>query len=286
MTMERDLNCLKTAYSKFELVGKTALVTGGGTGLGYYMARGLARSGAKVMIAARRAEVLKEAAQSLMAEAPGSEVIYTTMDLNDRSSVEQLKDDAIAGLGGVDIFVGNAAQDDPEPIGFIKDETIDRLLQVNVAANIRLTQFFLPHMIEKQWGRIIYSSSIGSKKAAADVGTSVYGACKSALNAYARLAAAEVGHHNITANSIIIGLYQSVMFDDALRELEESQGPEVAKALYDSFATMTALSRIGQPEELEGVIQLLASEAGRNISGTEFTVDGGMDIMMKPKVIP
>ena len=170
-------------------------------------------------------------------------------------------------------------------IGSIKDETLDRLLQVNVAANISLCQYFLPHMQNNKWGRVIFSSSIGSVRAASDVGTSVYGACKGALNSFTRLAAAEVGHENVTVNSIIIGLYKSVMFDGALRELEETQGPEVAKALDDSFATMTALGRIGKPEDLEGVVQLLASNAGSYITGSEVIVDGGMAIMMKPKPI-
>jgi len=284
--MQKDIKAMYEAFGKFDLTGKTAFVTGGGTGLGYYMARGLARSGAKVMISARRESMLQESAANLTQESSGNQVLYSTVDLNDKKSIAETAKYAIATLGGVDIFIGNAAQDDPEMIGNIEEETVDRLLQVNVAANISLSQIFLPHMQDNKWGRIIFSSSIGSLRAAADVGTSVYGACKGALNSFARLAAAEVGHHNVTVNSIIIGLYQSVMLDDALQELEQSQGPEVAKVLYDSFVTMTAVGRIGQPEELEGVVQLLASEAGRNITGSEVTVDGGMAIMMKPKPIP
>jgi NAD(P)-dependent dehydrogenase (short-subunit alcohol dehydrogenase family) len=283
--MPRDYNALCEAFGKFDLTSKTAFVTGGGTGLGYYMARGLARSGAKVMISARRKDVLEEAAAQLTAESSGNPVLCATVDLNDKASVRAVHEYAVSTLGGVDIFIGNAAQNDPEPIGVIQDETMDRLLQVNVAANINLSQMFLTHMRKKKWGRIIFSSSIGSW-ASSDAYTAVYAACKGALNSFTRYAAGEIGHANVTVNSIIIGLYNSVLFEVALRDQEKSGGPSARKALYDSYATMTALGRIGEPEELEGIIQLLASEAGRYITGTEIPVDGGMAIMMKPRAIP
>ena len=273
---------MNEAFKKFDLSGKTAFFTGGGTGLGYYMARGLARSGAKVMIAARRESVLREAALQLTQESNSNPVLYCTIDLNDRADLARVAKYANETLGGVDIFVGNAAQDDPEPVDGIRDETMYRLLQVNIAANIELFRAFLPKMRAKKWGRVIFSSSIGSRLSAPDTVTSVYGACKSALNAFARHAATEVGHDGITVNSIIIGLYRSQMFEDALGIIAKERGEAPAKAFVESFASMTALGRFGQPHELEGVMQLLASDAGSYITGSELTVDGGMSIMMKP----
>jgi NAD(P)-dependent dehydrogenase (short-subunit alcohol dehydrogenase family) len=276
---------MNEAFKKFDLTGKTAFVTGGGTGLGYYMTRGLARSGATVMIAARRADVLREAAAKISAESNGNRVLYTTMNLENPDDVTRTSEKVVAELGGVDIFVGNAAQDTPEPIGKITYPVMNKLLQVNVAANIMLFQGFLPHMRQNKWGRVIFSSSIGSKRAQASSHTSVYAACKGALNTFTHRAAAEVGRDNITVNSIIIGLYKTQLFIDALVEVEQLRGPEAAKAFTNSFAEMSALGRFGLPEELEGVIQLLASNAGSNICGSEITVDGGMSTMMKPNPI-
>jgi NAD(P)-dependent dehydrogenase (short-subunit alcohol dehydrogenase family) len=273
---------MNQAYHKFDLTGKTAFVTGGGTGLGYYMSRGLARSGAKVMIAARRESVLAEAATKLTEEADGNQVLYTTIDLTDRDNIAATTDKVIAELGGVDIFVGNAAQDTAERIGELTVETIDRLFQVNVVSNMCMFQSFLPHMKKNKWGRVIFSSSIGSKRAQFSSSTSVYSSTKGALNTFTHRAACEVGHDNITVNSIIIGLYKTQLFNEVYDDIAEKQGKSAADAFANSFAEMSALGRFGNPEELEGVIQLLASDAGSNITGTELTVDGGMSTMMKP----
>lgn len=276
---------MSEAFKKFDLTGKTAFVTGGGTGLGYYMARGLARSGARVMIAARRESVLKDAAERISAESDGNPVFYTPIDLTDRGNIAETTDRVIAELGGVDIFIGNAAQDTPEKLGEMTVETMDQLFQVNVISNICMMQSFLPHMRRNKWGRVIFSSSIGSKRAQASSNTSVYSSTKGAMNTFTHRAAAEVGRDNITVNSIIIGLYKTQLFNEAFEEVEKLRGRDAAKAFANSFAEMSALGRFGNPEELEGVIQLLASDAGSNITGSEITVDGGMSTMMKPNPI-
>src|SRR5512137_3066637 len=105
----------KDAFKKFELTGKTALVTGGGAGLGYNVTRALVHSGAKVMIAARRGHVLADAAKKLMEETPGSEVLWHVFDLSKRDTISDLASHAIKTMGGVDIYVGNAAQDFHQP---------------------------------------------------------------------------------------------------------------------------------------------------------------------------
>jgi short-subunit dehydrogenase len=118
------------AFKKFDLTGKTAVVTGGATGLGYYMTRGLMRSGAKVMMAARRENVLKEAAATLRTETKSGEVLYHTVDLNQRDTIKAFADHAIKTMGGVDIFIGNAGQDIFEAVDKITDPVIDQMFQV------------------------------------------------------------------------------------------------------------------------------------------------------------
>ena len=95
------------AFTKFDLTGRTAVVTAGATGMGYYMARGLARSGAKVVIAQRSQEIVEASAQRLREES-GGEIIAETVDLADRKSVQAFNRRVLAQLGHVDIFLGNA----------------------------------------------------------------------------------------------------------------------------------------------------------------------------------
>jgi NAD(P)-dependent dehydrogenase (short-subunit alcohol dehydrogenase family) len=273
---------MSDGFAKFDLSHRTALVTGGSTGLGYHMARGLLKSGAHVIIAARREALLKEAADKLADEAPQGTVDIATVDLQDRSSIAELGHSVIDKFGGVDIFVGNAGADLFEPVDTITDERMDQIFQINVMANVALTRVFLPHMRQQKWGRFIYSSSTTSVRGSAQEGMSLYTAAKSALNAFARTAAAETGHDNITVNTIVLGMYWTDMLREHLKMVQGAAGFEVVQGFELSFAGMTAAGRLGDCAEIEGAVQLLASDAGSYITGTNFAVDGGMSSMLRP----
>jgi gluconate 5-dehydrogenase len=277
---------MNIAFKKFDLTGRTALVTGGGTGIGYYMTRGLMRSGARVMIAARRADVLEAAAEKLREEAPAGAVCVQPVDLSRRDSIEALAAHAIETLGGVDIFIGNAAQDIFEPVEQISDAVMDQLFQVNTFANIELVRAFLPGMRRKKWGRILFSSAGASLAASAQDSMAIYSATKAALNSFARTTAAEAGHDGVTVNSLILGGFITPMMAEHLALLEKTQGREVAKGFVDGFASMMALGRMGRCDEVEGIVQLLASDAGSFITGTSLAIDGGLGIMLRPHAPP
>lgn len=273
------------AFDKFDLTGRTAVVTAGATGMGYYMARGLARSGARVLIAQRREEVLKKSAERLRAES-GGDVIYATVDLNDRASVRAFNEHAQKTLGGVDIFVGNAAQDTFEKLEVIKDETIDKLFQINVSSIIEMTRAFVPSMRQKKWGRLIFSSSSTSLAASAHEGMGVYTATKGALNSFAHTVAAEVSHDGVTCNTIVLGLYVTDLFQEHIDFIEKNHGKAAVKAFTDSFSSMVAAGRLGRADEVEGLLQFLASNAGSYVTGSNLVIDGGMATMLRPKTPP
>lgn len=270
---------MNNAFKKFDLTGKTALVTGGATGLGYEMTKALVQSGAKVMMAARRVDVLKDSAEKIMSELSVDTVLYHQVDLLDRRSVKALADHAISTFDGVDIFIGNAGLDTSKRIDNIDDVAMDQVIRVNLTANIELTREFLPHMRKKKWGRIIYSSSAGSVLSSTDDFVSVYGAAKSGLNAFTKYVAGEAGCEGITANALILGIFMTAMLKDHLAAIENEQA---RRALMDSFCSMVALRRPGQPEEVTGLIQLLASDAGSYISGACIPIDGGYTAMLRP----
>ena len=264
------------AYKSFDLKGKTAYVTGGGGGLGYYMARGLLRSGARVMIAARRENVLQEAVDKLRAETGNQEVSYQTVDLSHPDSIAASASRAIEALGGVDILVGNAGVEATQTLDVIDEGTTENVFQVNVFANMSLAKHFLPHMQVNNWGRMIFSSSILSKRGSSEEGFSAYAGAKSAINGFVRNAAVELGRSGITVNSIIIGMYMTDMVKKSLKASND------AKVTVDKMLSMTALGRFGDPENLEGPVRLLASDAGSYITGSELFVDGGLAINLKP----
>lgn len=265
--------------ASFDLTGKTAFVTGGGTGIGYAIALGLAKSGAKVMIAARREPILKEAAEKITAELKCEPVLYRTLDLSDRVNIDAVADHAIAEMGGIDIFVANAGHESNQPVAEITYEAIDATLQVNLSANIALVKKFTPAMRKKQWGRVILIASILAWRGTWEEGSAVYAASKAGLNGYGRVAATELGHDGITVNMLNLGMYHTEMLDAALSVLDPAQVESIMK----TYHTYTALGRWGDPEEVAGVVQLLASDAGSYMTGEEIAMDGGFAIMMKPR---
>jgi len=141
-----------------------------------------------------------------------------------------------------------------------------------------LVRAFLPGMRAKKWGRVIMISSVGSIRAAGRVGMAVYSSSKSALGAFARVAAADAGHDGITFNTLNLGMFMTDIFEAALAQME----PEVRESTLGKFAENTALGRWGDCSEVEGVVQLLASDAGSYITGSDINVDGGLSIMMSP----
>lgn len=274
---------MNNGFSKFDLTGKTALVTGGATGLGLEMTRALLQSGAKVMMAARRENILKQVAQQISEELGVDTLSYHCVDLSRRDSVQALADHVIATFGGLDIFIGNAGMEAQQRIEDITDQAMDDTLRINLSANIELTRAFLPHMRKNKWGRIIYSSSEASEFGSDDV-LSVYGAAKSGLNAFARSVACEAGYDGITANTLVIGVF---LTDMAMEHLNfEELGEEGMRELMEKYISMVPLRRPGMPSEIGGLIQLLASDAGSYISGVSIPIDGGWSAMMKPSERP
>ena len=267
----------------FDMTGKKALVTGGATGLGYQMARAMMRKGADVMIVARREDVLHDSAARLNEDPlTNGKASYFPVDLGERDSIRRLASHATDSMGGVDIFIGNAAQDFMEHIEDIQDEHIDKMLQVNVSANIELARAFVPGMRQRKWGRFLFSSSALSVTTSPHEGICMYTAVKGAINAFSRTLAAEVGHDNITANALVLGIFYTDMIAAAVEHFRTSQGEGAARKFLEDFVGITALGRAGRLEELEGLIQLLASNAGSYITGSNLVIDGGMSIMLRP----
>jgi len=246
----------------FDLSGKTALVTGGSKGIGKAIARGLAEAGADIAISARHEDQLQKAAAEI-GEGLDRRVEYFVADMAQRDQVKQLAAEVLKRLGKVDILFNNAGTNEPQNLVDITEESWDRVLEINVTSCALLAKELAPGMIERGWGRIIYTSSVMAL--ASNPGRGLYSATKGALLSLAQAQALELGPHGITVNCLAPG---PVATDLPMSILSDDQ-----KKL---FAERTAVKRWGQVEDMVGPALLMASPAGAFMSGTYILADGGM----------
>jgi NAD(P)-dependent dehydrogenase (short-subunit alcohol dehydrogenase family) len=245
----------------FDLTGRVALVTGGNKGLGKAMARGLAESGADVVIASRHELELKAALGEIL-DGTNRRGAYFVADMANRDDVKKLARFAIEKMGKVDILVNNAGMNAPQAIDAITDETWDRVVQVNLTSVMSLTREVVPQMKERRWGRVVHISSVLGQTSKEK--RNAYSATKAALIGMARASALDLGPFNVTVNCIAPGPFLTDMPMAILSDAEKQV-----------FADRTALGRWAQPREVVGPVLMLCSEAGSFITGQTIFVDGG-----------
>lgn len=248
----------------FDLSGRTALVTGGSRGLGLAMAAALGEMGARLAITARKADELATAEKTL--GAAGFEVFATTCDLSRPETIDPMVDAAVAALGPIDILVNNAGTSWGAPA---EDYPLDgwrKVTDVNLTGTWLVTQKVArDSMIPRRHGRIINIASVSGLKGSARRGFQAiaYNTSKGGLISFSRALAGEWGPYNITVNAICPGFIPSKMSQVVLDRI----GDEVVAA--------TPLRRLGTDDDMKGIVVLLASEAGRHITGQAIAVDGG-----------
>jgi NAD(P)-dependent dehydrogenase (short-subunit alcohol dehydrogenase family) len=245
----------------FDLSGKVALVTGGSRGIGRAIAGGLAEAGADLFLCARQEMPLRQAAEEIAGNT-GRRVEWIPADVARREEARRVADVALERFGRVDILVNNAGWNIPQAIDEIRDEDWDYLLELNLTNVMVITRALVPGMKERRWGRIIHISSIMGL--ASTPKRNAYSATKGALIAMTKATALDLGPFGITVNCIAPG---PIATDMPMSILTKEQ--------QDALAARTALGRWADPEELVGPALLLASEAGRYITGTCLVVDGG-----------
>lgn len=250
----------------FSLHGKVALVTGAGTGMGRRFAATLAGAGAKVVCVARNAERLEQVAAGIRAS--GAQAVAVAGDVGTTESVEAIFGQAEQAFGRINLLVNSAAQVDFGLFPDIKDENWDNLINVNLSGMMRTCRSFSRRLIAAgEPGVIVNITSIIGTQVMAGVPT--YGTLKSAANQLTRSIARDLFGHNIRANGIAPGYFET----------------EMAAPLFDSevgkaFVERHPLQRLGKVEELDGPLLLLASEASCHMNGTIVTVDAGHSMQL------
>jgi NAD(P)-dependent dehydrogenase (short-subunit alcohol dehydrogenase family) len=248
----------------FDLKGRVALVTGGSRGLGLQMAEALGEMGARLALTARKQGELDEAVAHL--KALGIEASAFACDLGKRETIAPVVEQILARLGKVDILVNNAGATWGAPAEDHPLDAWDKLVDLNLTGTFIVSQRVAKRsMIPSKWGRIVNVASVAGL-AASDprvVKTVAYNATKHGVVGLTRQLAVEWGEHGITVNAICPGFFPSKMTKSTLDTL----GPMVRE--------LTPTKRLGNDEDLKGLVALLASEASRHITGQAIAVDGG-----------
>ena len=254
------------------LDGRVAVVTGGGRGIGRELALAMAAAGAAVVVSARSADQLDEVTETIMAR--GGRAAAVVADATVRADAVQPVHAALDGFGRIDILVNNVGGSTPgnhDPFeGDI--EAIEAVLTLNLTSAFWITHAALPHMRAQGYGRVISIGSGASRRAAASW---AYTAAKHGLVGFTAQLARIAGPHDITANCLCPGWTNTSLVD--FEKLARARGVSVAEAKRAAEAD-SAQGRILEPDELAPLAVLLASPAGRAITGQTIGVDGGFQL--------
>lgn len=253
---------MNTPYSFPGLLnGKTALVTGGGTGIGLAISKAFAAAGAKVLLAGRRPEVLADACKDI----PGA--IAVAMDVSDRASLPALVKAAEAQHGPIDILVNNAGINMKKPALEVTDDEFDRVVQTNLNGLFSLTREVAKGMAARGKGNILNITSMAAMYGIPKV--PAYTAAKTAVLGLTQTLAVEFGPLGLRVNAIAPGFIYSEMTAKALDADPERKGKALGR---------TPMQRMGQAHEVAAAAVFLCSDASSYINGVNLPVDGGNSI--------
>lgn len=248
-------------HDLFDLSGKAALVTGASSGIGRHAARVLAAAGAKVAIAARRLDALVELEKQI--EARDGRALPLPLDVTDAASVADCVKAAETELGPISILVNNAGIADTRAALEVSEDDWDRVVDTNLKGAWLMAQAVAAHMTRLgHGGAIVNMASVLGLAASAQV--PAYCASKGGLVNLTRALAVEWARHGIRVNALAPGYIETEINRDFLAS-------DVGAALKQRVP----LRRFGTPADLDGALLLLASDAGRYITGSVITVDGG-----------
>jgi len=255
------------------LGGKVVLITGSTAGIGFASARRFAREGASVIVNGRTAARVQAAIDAIGRAVPGAAVRGVAADVSSAGGVRALT----AAVPAVDILVNNAGIFDPKPFEAIDDAEWMRFFETNVMSGVRLSRHYLPGMLARDWGRILFVSSESAVQIPVEM--IQYGTTKTAQLAVARGLAERTRGTGVTVNSVLPGPTRSEGVATFVRSLAQQQARSEAEIERGFFATMrpsSLLGRFADPDEVANMIAYAASAAASATTGAALRVDGGV----------
>ncbi|TXN23736.1 SDR family oxidoreductase [Methylobacterium sp. WL9] len=255
-----------------DLTGKSALVTGSTGGIGYAVAKELAKLGAYVAVNGRTAERVDAAIAQLREEVAGGQFIAGVGSVSSAEGVAEL----VAGLPKVDILINNAGIFEPKPFFEIEDGDWQRFFDVNVMSGVRLSRAYAPGMVERGWGRVVFIAS----ESAINIPSEMvhYGMTKTAQLAVSRGLAETVGGSGVTVNSVLPGPTLTEGVADFLKSMGGAGADleETGKSFIAENRPTSLIKRLARPEEVASMVAYLCTPAASATTGAALRVDGGV----------
>jgi NAD(P)-dependent dehydrogenase (short-subunit alcohol dehydrogenase family) len=256
-----------------ELNGKSALVTGSTAGIGFAIAKGLAREGARVIINGRSDERVNGAIDAIKKIHGSAEIEGFVGDLSLADESEKLT----ACYSELDILINNLGIFEPKPFGEISDQDWVRFFMVNVLSGVRLSRFYLPRMLKQDWGRIIFISSESALQIPAEM--IHYGMTKTAQLAVSRGLAELTAGTGVTVNAVLPGPTASegvTEFVDRFARQANQSAAEFEKQFFEKVRPSSLLKRFASTEEVANLVVYVASAASSATNGAALRADGGV----------
>ncbi len=258
---------------KLDLGRRVAIVTGASQGIGRAITLALADEGADLLLVARRREGLEAVAAEVTGLGRRAEVM--TADVTDHATAEVVAATALDVFGRIDILVNNAGKGGPKPLLELTPADWASVLELNLLSAVRLVHACVPSMRAQQWGRIVNISSRVALEP--DPYFAAYAAAKAALVNFSKSCAGAFSADGVLTNCVVPGLIRSEAVDEAAQRSAEATGRTVEE-VFDATLRKRPIpvGRLGEPEDVAGLVALLASDRGSWITGSCFVVDGGI----------
>jgi NAD(P)-dependent dehydrogenase (short-subunit alcohol dehydrogenase family) len=258
---------------KIDLSGKTALVTGSTSGIGHAIARGLAAAGAEVVVNGRTQAKVDAAVAGIGKVVPHAKVRGITADVSTAAGCKSL----VAALPDADILINNAGIFEPKEFVDIPDEDWTRFFEVNVMSGVRLSRAYLPGMLKRNWGRIVFISS----ESALNIPTEMihYGTTKTAQLAISRGLAEMTRGTAVTVNSVLPGPTMSEGVETFVKDLAKQNGQSVEQAAANfvkQHRPTSLIQRFASVEEIANMVVYVASKEASATNGAALRAEGGI----------
>ena len=256
-----------------KLTGKVALVTGSTAGIGLAIAQALASEGAHIYVNGRTQQRVDAAIAEIRSHAAHAKVDGIAADFSSAAGAEAV----VKKLPAVDVLVNNVGIFEPKPFGEIPDADWLRFFEVNVMSGVRLSRHYLPGMLKKNWGRIVFISSESGVQIPAEMVH--YGMTKTAQIAVARGIAESVAGSGVTVNSVLAGPTESEgvgVFVGALAQQQKKSKAQVEKEFFEHARPSSLLKRFATVDVVAAMVTFLASELSSATNGSAVRVDGGV----------
>jgi 3-hydroxybutyrate dehydrogenase len=253
------------------VAGKTAVVTGGGSGIGRATALALSAGGAAIAVVDLRADAARSVASEI--ERAGGRAVALSGDVSKPDDVRRFIGEAARGLGRLDILVNNAGLQYIAPIHEYPEEKWRLLIDVMLTGTFLCTKYALPHMMANRWGRVVSLASIHGLVASPF--KSAYTAAKHGIVGFTRVLALEVAEHGITANAICPGYVRTPLVEGQIADQAKVHGIPPQDVVEKIMLEPAAIKRLLEPEEIAGAVRYLCSDLASGITGTAFVVDQG-----------